>query len=151
MLTTSTQTSVPDRILGRISHNLKEDIGDFVIFRADGVTAYQLAVVVDDYLDNITHVVRGADLTLSTPRQVYLQRHLDYPTPQYAHIPLVYDHKGEKISKSDGANPIDAAQPLLTLNVAWRFLKQRPLTEPIASVDDFWSAAAKTWRIEALQ
>ena len=151
MLTTSTQTSVPDRILGRISHNLKEDIGDFVIFRADGVTAYQLAVVVDDYLDNITHVVRGADLTLSTPRQVYLQRQLGYPTPQYAHIPLVHDHKGEKISKSDGANPIDAAQPLLALHVAWGFLKQRPLTEPMASVDDFWSAAAKAWRIEALQ
>jgi glutamyl-Q tRNA(Asp) synthetase len=151
MLTTSTQTSIPDRILGRISHNLEEDIGDFVIFRADGVTAYQLAVVVDDYLDNITHVVRGTDLTLSTPRQAYLQRQLDYPTPQYAHIPLVRDNKGEKVSKSDGAHPIDAAQPLTALHVAWRFLKQCPLTEPIASIDDFWNAAAKAWRIEALQ
>ena len=151
MLTQPTQTSVPDRILGRISHNLEEDIGDFVIFRADGVTAYQLAVVVDDYLDNITHIVRGADLTLSTPRQVYLQRQFDYPTPEYAHIPLVRDHKGEKVSKSDGANPIDTAQPLSALKAAWQFLKQRPLTEPIGNVDDFWNAAAKAWRIEALQ
>ena len=78
-------------------------------------------------------------------------RQFNYPTPQYAHIPLVRDQKGEKVSKSDGANPIDAAQPLSALKAAWRFLKQRPLIEPIASVDDFWSAASKAWRIEALQ
>ncbi len=151
MRTTQTQTSVPDRVLGQISHNLEQDIGDFVIFRADGVTAYQLAVVVDDYLDNITHVVRGADLTLSTPRQVYLQRQFGYPTPQYAHIPLVRDNRGEKVSKSDGANPIDTGRPLSTLKAAWQFLKQRPLTEPIGNVDEFWTAAGKTWRIESLQ
>jgi len=149
--TTSTQTSVPDRIVGRISQNLEEEVGDFVIFRADGITAYQLAVVVDDFLDNITHVVRGADLELSTPRQVYLQRELDYPTPRYAHIPLVRDHKGEKISKSDGAYPVNPDRPLPALHAAWQFLRQRLLTEPVADVGDFWNAAAKTWHIEALQ
>ena len=127
MRTTSVETSVPDRIVGRISQNLEEQVGDFVIFRADGITAYQLAVVVDDFLDNITHVVRGADLELSTPRQVYLQRRLGYPTPHYAHIPLVRDHKGEKISKRDGAYPVDPARPLPALHAAWGFLRQRPL------------------------
>jgi len=151
MRTTSTQTSVPDRIVDRISQNLEDDIGDFVIFRADGVAAYQLAVVVDDFLDNITHVVRGADLELSTPRQVNLQRQLGYPTPQYAHIPLVRDHKGEKISKSDGAYPVDATRPLAALHAAWQFLRQRPLTESIADVNDFWDAAAKTWCIDTLR
>jgi glutamyl-Q tRNA(Asp) synthetase len=151
MRTTSTQTSVPDRIVDRISQNLEDDIGDFVILRADGVAAYQLAVVVDDFLDNITHVVRGADLELSTPRQVNLQRQLGYPTPQYAHIPLVCDHKGEKISKSDGAYPVDATQPLAALHAAWQFLRQRPLKGSIADVNDFWGAAAATWCIDTLR
>ncbi|HCX87491.1 MAG TPA: tRNA glutamyl-Q(34) synthetase GluQRS [Gammaproteobacteria bacterium] len=151
MRTTSVETSVPDRIVGRISQNLEEQVGDFVIFRADGITAYQLAVVVDDFLDNITHVVRGADLELSTPRQVYLQRRLGYPTPHYAHIPLVRDHKGEKISKRDGAYPVDPARPLPALHAAWGFLRQRPLTGPIADVDDFWDSAAKTWCINTLR
>ena len=151
LLTTQTQVTATDRIAGEITQNLEADIGDFVIFRADGIVAYQLAVVVDDFLDNVTHVVRGADLALSTPRQVYLQSRLHYPTPQYAHVPLVRDSDGAKISKSDGAHPLDPAKPISALKAAWQFLRQIPMPESMEDPELFWAHAAKTWSIDLLR
>ena len=97
-----------DAVQGRIVQNLARDIGDFVIRRADGVTAYQLATVVDDDWQGVTEVVRGADLASSSPRQAYLQRCLDMAPTQYLHVPTVVDAHGEKLGKSTGALAIDA-------------------------------------------
>ena len=101
-----------DRVLGDINQNLATEIGDFILRRIDGFAAYQLAVVVDDFDQGITQIVRGADLLWSTPRQVWLQQRLGLPTPQYAHIPLVYAEDGRKLSKSDRAHPVDLKDPV---------------------------------------
>jgi len=88
-----------DRIHGDLQQNLAHDVGDFIVKRADGLFAYQLAVVVDDAFQGITHVVRGADLLWNTPRQIYLQGLLALPTPVYAHVPLITNAAGQKLSK----------------------------------------------------
>jgi glutamyl-Q tRNA(Asp) synthetase len=95
-----------DMLRGRIEEHLPTGTGDFVIKRADGVFAYQLAVVVDDAAQGVTQVVRGGDLLSSTPRQIALQRALDLPTPRYAHLPLVTNPDGSKLGKRDGALPL---------------------------------------------
>jgi glutamyl-Q tRNA(Asp) synthetase len=95
-----------DGVFGHISENIAETVGDFVIFRRDGLFAYQLAVVVDDAEQGITHIVRGADLLDNTSRQIYLQQRLNLTTPTYAHIPLVVNDKGEKLSKQTGASAL---------------------------------------------
>ena len=115
---------VDDAVHGHIAQRLDTEVGDFVLKRADGCWAYQLAVVVDDAAQGITDVVRGADLLDSTPRQVYLQQLLGLPTPRYAHLPLVLDDAGRKLSKSLAALPLDAADPLPALAEAWRILGQ---------------------------
>ncbi len=97
-----------DLIAGRVEEDVAAMTGDFVIRRADGLYAYQLAVVVDDAAQSVTQVVRGADLLTSTARQIALQRALDLPTPQYAHIPLVLNADGSKLGKRDGALPLPA-------------------------------------------
>ena len=107
-----------DRRLGAQHQNVTATIGDFVLRRADGWWAYQLAVVVDDAAQGITHVVRGADLADNTPRQIHLQRVLGLPTPSYLHTPLVLGADGEKLSKQNGAQPIDASAPLAALRAA---------------------------------
>ncbi|WP_245964996.1 tRNA glutamyl-Q(34) synthetase GluQRS [Trinickia dinghuensis] len=111
-----------DRWQGRQTQDLALEVGDFVLKRADGQWAYQLAVVVDDAEQNITHVVRGADLLDSTARQIYLQRCLHVPTPSYLHVPVVADAHGEKLSKQTGALELDAAEPLPALVAAARHL-----------------------------
>ncbi len=95
-----------DRRLGEQVHNISTEVGDFVLKRADGLWAYQLAVVVDDAAQGITHVVRGEDLADNTPRQIHLQQQLGLPTPLYMHTPLVLDTTGEKLSKSSDAPPL---------------------------------------------
>lgn len=118
--------SFNDAIQGKINQNLATQIGDFVLKRADGLFAYQLAVVVDDHLQGVTHIVRGADLLDSTPRQIYLQQVLGYSTPKYAHIPVASNQAGEKLSKQTLATPIDANNaPNLLIN-ALDFLGQTP-------------------------
>ncbi|MBL8330498.1 MAG: tRNA glutamyl-Q(34) synthetase GluQRS [Rubrivivax sp.] len=110
-----------DARLGPQRQNLTQAVGDFVIQRADGLWAYQLAVVVDDAAQGITHVVRGEDLADNTPRQIRLQQALGLPTPQYLHTPLVRAADGHKLSKQNGALPVatnDAAQALATLQAA---------------------------------
>lgn len=97
-----------DAIAGHVEENVAERTGDFVVRRADGLFAYQLAVVVDDAEQGVTQVVRGADLLTSTPRQIALQRALGYPQPDYAHLPLVVNPDGSKLGKRDGALPLPA-------------------------------------------
>ena len=101
-------------------------VGDFVIKRADGLFAYQLAVVVDDGIQGVTNIVRGADLLYSTPRQIYLQRLLGLTTPHYFHLPVVLNSAGEKLSKQTLAKPIDKNNVSKTLIDALEFLGQAP-------------------------
>ena len=107
-----------DRRLGAQRQNVTESVGDFVLKRADVPWAYQLAVVVDDAAQGITHVVRGEDLADNTPRQIHLQRVLGLATPAYLHTPLVHGADGEKLSKQNGATAIDSAEPLAALRAA---------------------------------
>ena len=111
-----------DRWLGRQQQDVAQEVGDFVLKRADGLWAYQLAVVVDDAFQNITHVVRGADLADNTPRQMLLQLALGLPTPAYMHTPLVLGADGEKLSKQNGAQALDLSSPSAALNAAAKVL-----------------------------
>lgn len=119
-----TVVTFDDALQDRQSQDIAGEVGDFVLKRADGYWAYQLAVVVDDAAQGITDIVRGADLLDSTPRQILLQRALGLPTPRYAHLPMVVDEDGRKLSKSDAAVPVDPAQPLPALRAAWSSLGQ---------------------------
>ncbi len=121
-----TQVAFDDGLQGRFAQDVHAQVGDFVLRRADGYWAYQLAVVVDDAAQGITDVVRGADLLDSTPRQILLQRALGLPTPRYLHLPVIVDAEGHKLSKSMAALPVDAADPLPALRAAWRALGQAP-------------------------
>lgn len=113
-----------DAIQGWVEQRVEKEVGDFVLLRADGVIAYQLAVVVDDMDQGISDVVRGADLLDSTARQIHLQRLLGARTPRYAHLPVALNAAGEKLSKQTGARPLDLAHPKAELARARRFLGQ---------------------------
>jgi len=115
-----------DALQGRITQHLESQIGDFVVKRADGLFAYQLAVIVDDAFQRITHIVRGADLLASTPRQIYLQHLLGLPTPHYMHLPIAVNAAGEKLSKQTLAAPVDSSHAVTTLLCVLDFLQQRP-------------------------
>ena len=132
-----------DRLQGRFSQDVAGEVGDFVLKRADGLWAYQLAVVVDDAAQGMTDVVRGADLLDSTPRQILLQQALGLPTPRYLHLPLVVDGTGRKLSKSDAALPVDADDPMPALAAAWRALGQDPASlQASTDVPSLLAAAA---------
>lgn len=140
-----------DGLAGRIEQDVASEVGDFVLKRADGFWAYQLAVVVDDAAQGISDVVRGADLLDSTPRQILLQRALGLPTPRYLHLPLVRDEHGDKLSKSSAALPVDADDPLPALRRAWRALGQDPTALRAATnVDSLLRMAAADFRPERL-
>ncbi|MEO7251105.1 MAG: glutamate--tRNA ligase family protein, partial [Arenimonas sp.] len=116
-----------DRIRGPYLQDVADQSGDLVLKRADGYWAYQLAVVVDDALQEITDVVRGADLLDSTPRQIVLQGLLGYPSPTYAHLPVILQPDGLKLSKSLRGAALDARDPLPALRLAYQWLGQDPL------------------------
>ncbi len=135
-----------DGIQGRFRQTLPSDAGDFVVLRADGMFAYQLAVVVDDAAQGVTDVVRGADLLDSTPRQIFLQRQLALPTPSYMHVPVVLDTRGDKLSKQTLAPGFDLRQPGPQLWEALRFLAQNPpATLRQAPVSELWQWARHAW------
>jgi glutamyl-Q tRNA(Asp) synthetase len=135
--------SFVDRWMGSVQQDLGTEVGDFVLKRADGFWAYQLAAVVDDADQGVTHVVRGADLLDSTARQIYLQRLLGYPTPQYLHVPVVVNAAGEKLSKQTGAAALDLARPLGELAEAARLLGLD--VGRAASIQAFWERAVTAW------
>lgn len=131
-----------DRRLGPQRQNVTQTIGDFVLQRADGLWAYQLAVVVDDAAQGVTHVVRGSDIADSTARQIHLQRQLGLPTPQYLHTPLVLAADGQKLSKQTGAAPFDDHQPLAALRAAADVLGLRIEGDTVA---DWLARAVQAW------
>jgi len=149
VITRSDVIAFDDAIQGRIEHDLEKDFGDFVVYRAEHVYAYQLAVVVDDAQQGITEVVRGADLLESTPRQIHLQRLLNLPTPRYAHLPVALNRRGEKLSKQTLAEAIDRKNAAAAVVRALRFLGQpAPAGLEAAPVSEIWNWAVANWRIE---
>ena len=141
-----------DALQGHITQHLESEIGDFVVKRADGLFAYQLAVVVDDAFQSITHVVRGADLLHSTPRQIYLQRLLGFATPAYMHLPIAVNAQGEKLSKQTLAPAITTNDAVATLIEVLEFLRQQPPPElRQGSVEEVLRWAVKHWQLERLK
>ncbi len=138
-----------DAIQGRIVSDLASEAGDFILLRSDGLFAYQLAVVVDDADAGITHVVRGADLLASTPRQIFLQECLGLPRPAYAHLPVAVNAAGEKLSKQTRAVALDVSRPGPALLAALEFLGQQPPRELVGAGPQLildW--AGRNWRLE---
>ena len=138
-----------DRVQGACRQNLEREVGDFILLRADGQYAYQLAVVMDDAAQGVNAVVRGVDLLDSTARQIWLQQRLGLPTPSYAHLPVVVNVVGEKLSKQTLAPAVDPEQGSTLLAAAMQFLGH-PVPAELhgVSVADFWRWAISAWSIE---
>lgn len=141
-------TGFEDRIQGCFIQHLQPDVGDFVVKRADGVFAYQLAVVVDDAQQGVTDIVRGADLLDSTPRQLWLQCLLGLPHPRHAHVPVATNRQGQKLSKQTYAPAIGTRDAIASLRQALRFLGQPAPPDAAGSVADLLDFARANWRIE---
>lgn len=149
--TTDTPVGFDDALQGPQSQRLESEIGDFVVKRADGLYAYQLAVVVDDAYQHITHIVRGADLLLSTARQIHLQRLLGLPTPAYKHLPVAVNAQGEKLSKQTLAPAIPTDHVVATLISILIFLRQQPPAElKDGSVEEVLGWAVRNWQSDRL-
>lgn len=143
--------AVMDRLQPRQQHRLDEVLGDFVVRRAEGYFAYQLAVVVDDAAQGISHVVRGSDLLDSTSRQIYLQQCLGYPAPIYLHLPILVNNAGEKLSKQTRAQALSGAEPVRELHGVLQALGQAPPAELMsARLGEFWSWAQSNWQPDRL-
>ncbi len=152
VLTNDVEVAFVDGLQGRQVQCLETEFGDFVVLRKDGLVAYQLAVVVDDYLQGITDIVRGIDLMESTPRQIWLQRLLGYPTPEYVHIPVAINDRNQKLSKSHGAGGVSMEAISITLHAALAVLGQRPPPESgTGAVSDLWKWAIENWDIAVLR
>ncbi len=144
----STSIEFEDRIQGAIAQNIERYCGDFVVLRADGLFAYQLAVVVDDRDQGITDIVRGADLLDSTPRQMYLQQLLNAPVPGYLHTPVAVNASGQKLSKQTLAPAIDQSTAAATLREVLLFLGQSPPSDlPLRAL---WEWAIGNWNIHGI-
>lgn len=142
------ETRFVDAVQGLQREDVFREVGDFVLLRADGQFAYQLAVVVDDAAQGVTHVVRGADLLDSTARQICLQHALGVSTPRYAHLPVVTNAAGEKLSKQTLARPLDIAVAPQALVAALHFLGQSPEAALArATVDEVWAWALAHWQL----
>lgn len=133
-----------DRRCGFYEQDVEKEVGDFVIRRGDGCWAYQLAVVVDDAEQGITDIVRGEDLLDNTPRQILLQRALEVATPRYMHIPLIRDANGEKLSKQNGARPVNLENPLAVLESLWKKFGFSCIGAD--NLDSFWRQAVEIWK-----
>ena len=147
LIVPDTRISFIDRIQGPQQQDLLAEVGDFVLLRRDGLFAYQLAVVVDDALQAVTDVVRGSDLLDSTARQIYLQRALGFPTPRYAHIPVVVDETGAKLSKQNLAPPANTEEPIQLLSRAAMLLGQQ-VGLPSVNLGKLLPQLARTWQID---
>lgn len=145
---TDTDICFEDRLQGRHCSNLQQDLGDFVLKRRDGIINYQLAVVVDDYLQGITDVVRGADLLDNTERQIWLGRVLGYPELRYLHLPLAMNDQGQKLSKQNLAQPLDLNQAPLLLQQALTALHQPPVV--LDTPARMLQQAIAQWSIDAI-
>jgi len=135
-----------DRLQGEYQQQLEQDVGDFVLLRADGFWAYQLAVVVDDAEQGMTDIVRGADLLVSTPRQIHVQRCLGHTTPDYCHLPLLVNEAGEKLSKQTLAPAIRTEDASRQLYLALCRLGQQPPAE-CAGLQELWQWALQHWAL----
>jgi glutamyl-Q tRNA(Asp) synthetase len=151
IITTEQPIQFNDGIAGSQTQNIAKEIGDFILKRADGLFAYQLAVVIDDAYQNITHVVRGADLLTSTPRQIYLQRLLNLSTPSYSHLPLVLNKDGSKLSKQSGSQPVNGSTVLTALKGAWNFLNQIDSSKSPETIAEFWTWAINNWSANTIK
>ncbi len=141
-----------DELQGPISSNLAEQHGDFILKRKDQIIAYQFAVVVDDNLQNINHVVRGVDLLDSTPKQIYLQLLLGFPTPGYMHVPVIIDEQGYKLSKQTRAQAVDLQTPHFVIFELLSLLKQNPPIElKHAPATELMSWAQNHWNPASLK
>ncbi len=140
-----------DRLQGPVRQQLAGEIGDFVLWRTDGIFSYHIACAVDDAGSGITHVVRGADLIASAPRQIYLQRLLGLPTPEYLHLPVAINADGEKLSKQTLAPAVDSGKAAGTLHRILQFLGHAPPPEAAdADVETLLSWGIRNWRRERL-
>ncbi len=144
-----TRITFDDLLAGRVGCNVAPECGDFVLRRADGVYTYQLAVTVDDAELGVSHIVRGADLLASTPRQIVLQQSLGYPTPAYLHLPVALNTDGGKLSKQTLAAPLSDKNPLPALLQATVFLGIA-IQHEVSSLTEFWQVAPQLWRRETL-
>jgi glutamyl-Q tRNA(Asp) synthetase len=139
--------SFHDGLQGLISHNLAVQHGDFILKRKDQIFAYQFAVVIDDALQKVNHVVRGCDLLEETPKQIFIQQTLGLPTPTYTHVPIIVDQCGYKLSKQTLAKAVDSQSPNKTLFDLLTLLKQNPPKELYrASVNELLGWAIAHWR-----
>jgi glutamyl-Q tRNA(Asp) synthetase len=150
LLTRDEPVEVTDRIQGTVAQQVETDVGDFVLRRADGYYAYQLATVTDDAFQEISHVVRGADLLQSTPRQIHLQQALGLTTPEYAHLPLAVDTDGRKLSKQHRDLPVNPLLPMPALLGALAFLGQALPPETPSNVEEFWTWAIGRWDLRRI-
>ena len=144
--TQKAEITLNDRVQGEFRQNLGSEVGDFIIRRGDGLTAYQLATVVDDEWQGITEIVRGADLLDSTPRQIFLQQQLGYSTPSYAHLPVVLGENGNKLSKRTEADPVSGDNRGETLAACLKFLGHN-LPEDIRDVENILAWGTENWQL----
>lgn len=154
----ATRVSVPadtrirftDEVQGSQDIALGRELADFVVRRKDGLDAYQLAVVVDDADQGVTHIVRGSDLLDSTARQIFLQQLLGHPTPGYTHLPVITDTTGHKLSKQNHAPPLDDSRACANLRAALRFLRQPEPPARLSEPTDILAFARDHWSVKAI-
>ncbi len=148
----SVEVNFIDEIQGHQNYNIAHQHGDFIVRRKDNITAYQLAVVIDDQLQHVTHVIRGFDLLDSTPKQIFLQQTLVYETPSYCHIPVIVNPQGDKLSKQTFAQAVSTEKPEKTIFLLLELLKQNPPNQlKKAPVNELINWAIEHWQTDSLK